>query len=86
MADRWMPHRQAYFPRAWPPLLFAAVFILALDAVIVFFIWDDMPWWVAGLMGGVVGLSSSQIRVAVWKWRHPELSDDELLASYRRTS
>jgi 4-hydroxybenzoate polyprenyltransferase len=70
---RWMPHRQAYFPRLWV----AAVIVGPLAAALAYVI--NPPWWLLAVGSVLLGFVASRLQWWLWRRRHPVL-DPEVVA------
>ncbi len=75
-----MFHRQAYTPRVWPTFIIS-VGVATLGAVL----FSPGPFLAFGV-GVAAGILPVRIRWAVWKHRHPVLSDDELYEVIQETA
>lgn len=62
---QWSPSRQAYWPRAWPPIIIA----LMLTTLVTWLL--SPPGWWGLVVGLVIGATSVQARWMVWRRRHP---------------
>jgi hypothetical protein len=75
--NRWMAHRQAYFPRPWPLLVGSGVFVVLDDKLVV------PPVWAAIAFGALVGAVVLKARLWIWERRHPMLTPEEYVALRR---
>lgn len=77
---RYYRHRRAFAPRAWPPILLGC----GLAAGLVY----PLGWrgWVAGVVGGLVGLVVMQARWSWWRHQHPVIAHDQYVEDLRRAA
>ena len=83
-----MPHRRARFPSIWPIALpvglvtGASTWLMHADTI--------LGALAAALGAGLVGVGAMQVRVALWRRRHPVISPEEYahdwLAAQRRAA
>ena len=68
-----MPHRRAWTPSLWPP-------VLACGAAVIAFSWLDHPGVILMLAFGIVlGPTIGWLRWAIWRHRHPIIPVDEYI-------
>lgn len=80
IARKYMPHRRAYYPRLWPMLVPTA----AVAGVLAWLF--TPPWWTAIVIGLVLGSVVPQVRLVVWRRRHPVISPQDYLNDHRRAA
>jgi len=85
---RWMPHRQAYFPRMWPGLVLAVVVAEAVQLAgapaLGLAGWPRVLF--GAFVGAVVGFGVARWRLVRWRRRHPPITPHEWLEAQRRAA